>query len=382
MSKDKKDQLRDLLSRQLQAASDEAVRSGGQISAEQMDGLGRLAQLVALYQTAFPAPARKRWPVALALVSTLLFVSLLLFVRVAETEVELDLKLSEVSFSLPAQQVLAQGMNPSSLGVSGLREAGIPQDRRRKSQILRAPDDRDMAMRVSVLQGSQRESSITLAPLLLPQGARVRVQHSGLPRQYRLSLEGADAVLQVDVSGQVRVEGRGIGVEQLDFPAPDALRLQPGSGEINLELAFPEMALQPFSPMLRATNLSFLRIDQYLENNRTLIRDASTILSGTLYLVSLTDQERNLRSGEAIRLEHAEGEIRTLRLQDDHIEMNFHGRVRGMTTGSEESSRSLMPTWLEWLNARHSLSLFWGAALYLFGLVTVVFRWWGRSGND
>jgi hypothetical protein len=94
--------------------------------------------------------------------------------------------------------------------------------------------------------------------------------------------------------------------------------------------------------------------------------------------VSLNDQERKLRSGEAIHFEHTQGEFRTLRLQDDHIEMKFHGRVRGMAIGSGESSRSLMPTWLEWLRARHSLSLLWGAALYLFGLVTVVLRWWGK----
>ena len=76
--------------------------------------------------------------------------------------------------------------------------------------------------------------------------------------------------------------------------------------------------------------------------------------------------------------ERAQGEVRTLRLQEDHIELKFHGRVRGMTLGSGEGSRSYMPTWLEWLRERHSLSLLWGAALYLFGLVTIVLRWWGK----
>jgi hypothetical protein len=35
-----------------------------------------------------------------------------------------------------------------------------------------------------------------------------------------------------------------------------------------------------------------------------------------------------------------------------------------------------MPTWLEWLRARHGLSLLWGTALYLFGLAVGVLRWW------
>jgi hypothetical protein len=46
-----------------------------------------------------------------------------------------------------------------------------------------------------------------------------------------------------------------------------------------------------------------------------------------------------------------------------------------METGSEDSPRSLMPTWLEWLKARHGLSLLWGTTLYLFGLVLGVARW-------
>jgi hypothetical protein len=79
-----------------------------------------------------------------------------------------------------------------------------------------------------------------------------------------------------------------------------------------------------------------------------------------------------------IHFEQVRGEIRTLRLQDNNIDLKFHGRVRGLGAGPEENPRSLMPTWLEWLRARHSLSLFWGAAIYLFGLIAGVLRWWGK----
>jgi hypothetical protein len=36
-----------------------------------------------------------------------------------------------------------------------------------------------------------------------------------------------------------------------------------------------------------------------------------------------------------------------------------------------------MPTYLEWLKARHGLSLFWGTSLYLFGLAAAALRWFG-----
>jgi len=91
----------------------------------------------------------------------------------------------------------------------------------------------------------------------------------------------------------------------------------------------------------------------------------STILSGTLFLESLDGEKRQLRPGEELEFWESSGEIRMLRLEDNQIAVRYHGRVRGMTTGSGEGLHSLMPTYLEWMRARHGLSLFWGATLYL-----------------
>jgi hypothetical protein len=52
-------------------------------------------------------------------------------------------------------------------------------------------------------------------------------------------------------------------------------------------------------------------------------------------------------------------------------------RQLGMTTGSGEGRRTLMPTYLEWMRARHGVSLLWGTTLYLFGLIAGALRWWG-----
>ena len=51
-----------------------------------------------------------------------------------------------------------------------------------------------------------------------------------------------------------------------------------------------------------------------------------------------------------------------------------------MTSGSGDTRRSLMPTYLEWLQARHGLSLLWGTTLYVFGLVVAALRWWRTPG--
>ena len=50
-----------------------------------------------------------------------------------------------------------------------------------------------------------------------------------------------------------------------------------------------------------------------------------------------------------------------------------------MRSGWGENPSSLMPTWLEWIRARHGLSLLWATTLYLFGVITAILRWWRIS---
>jgi hypothetical protein len=372
------DQLRDLLAQQVRAASDEAIRSGGQIPAEQVDALSRLARLVDLYQAAQPPPARKRWPVVMALASTLVIVSLLLFARVRETEIEADLSLSEVTFVLPTQQVLTEAMDLSTLGVSGLRKIELPRAADQIAQTLPSSDGAESALRLAVASDGKRQGTITLAPLLLPAEADVWVRHIGLPRQYRLSMKGTNTEFRADVNGLVRIALSGGGSAQLDLVMPDVAVMQSGENEVDLDLTLLDPSKNSFSTQLSARDLSFFHIDEFRDPNSTVVRRASTILSGTLNFESLNGLERKVRPGEMIQFENSELEIRTLRLQEDHIELKFHGRVRGMNVGSGETRRSLMPTWLEWLQARHSLSLLWGTALYLFSLALGALRWWRK----
>ena len=40
----------------------------------------------------------------------------------------------------------------------------------------------------------------------------------------------------------------------------------------------------------------------------------------------------------------------------------------------------LMPTLLDWLRARHGLSLLWATTAYLVGLFVAILGWWRRPG--
>ena len=133
--------------------------------------------------------------------------------------------------------------------------------------------------------------------------------------------------------------------------------MQSGENEVDLDLTLLDPNKDHFASQLSARDPSFLDVEDFRDPNSNLPRHVSTVLSGTLNFESLNGLERKIRPGEMIQLETSQLEIRTLRLREDHIELKFHGRVRGLNVGSNDGRRSLMPTWLEWLQARHSLSL-------------------------
>lgn len=377
MPKPTVDPLRDLLEHQAQAASDEAIHSGGQVAADRMEALGRLARLVEIRQASQPPRRRKRWPAAMLLAGTLLIVSILLFARVGETEIELDLAVSAVSFVSPAQQALAETMELSSLGVSGLQEVQVPVSRSGGEDAPGAAGGEESAVRLSV--GSAEAGSINLATVALAPEDHVWLQHTGSSRQGRLSLKGKPAEFRADVFGAVQVEVPGGGAQQMRFAAPRSVLMRSGTEDADFDLAFLSPAGSTFASQLSAQDLALVEIEEFIDSERTVVRRVSSVESGSLFFVSLGDRERKLRPGETLNFERSQGEIRTLRLLDDHIELKYHGRVRGLSTGEGESRRSLMPSWFEWLSARHSLSLLWGTALYLFGVAAAALRWFGSS---
>jgi hypothetical protein len=265
-------------------------------------------------------------------------VSLLFFARVAETELEGDLALSEVSFVLPTKQVLTEAMDLSTLGVSGLREIRLPRAADRTAETLPSSEGAGSAVQLSVAANGKRQGTITLAPLKLPAETHVWVSSIGLPRQYRISLKGTNAELNADVNGPVRVDFSGGGSGQLDFETPDVAVMQSGENEVDLDLTFVDPTKNNFSSQLSAIDLSFFHVKEFRDPTGTVVRPLSTILSGTINFESLNGLERKIRPGEMIHFEHS-NEVRP-RLQDDKIEMKFHGAC-GMNAGWGDSGRVL-----------------------------------------
>ncbi|MEJ7737668.1 MAG: toll/interleukin-1 receptor domain-containing protein [Chitinophagaceae bacterium] len=316
------------------------------------------------------------WQAITLLIATLLIVSVLLFGHVATAEIELDLSISEVKFRLPKPQVLTNAMLLSSLGVSGLQEVQLPASENFKAWIPREPDG--SAVLLSVDTSSEPSGTITLDALALPGGTQIGMRLTDVPGQHRLSLKGKELNLPVNVNGLVEIRLPPVAPVHHRFVSPKSIHLQSGPDKVDVDFMLLSGSESVFSRPILADSLSLLRIDEHVENNYSLVRRVSTILSGTLYLKSSGRQERLLPT-QQIRFEWSQGEIRTLQVQGDHIDFAFHGRVKGMTAGEEDNRINLMPTYLEWLKKSHGLSLIGGTTLYLFGLIFGAWRWWRAS---
>jgi hypothetical protein len=356
--------------------SEEAIRSDGEIPESKLLMLERLARLIEIQKASKPSTSQIRWPVITLLAVTLVIVSLLLFARVSSTAIEMDLSLSEVSFRLPQQQVLTDEMQLSSLGLLGTDEIQLPRSETTDAEGFRASDGSGSAIRLTPILSDAHPASVTLAAIILPAGTHCGLRPTEIPQQYRLFIKGTAQDLQAEVYGLIEIGQPGIPPKQLNFLTPKSILFRSDSSDIDLDINLLKGAKNTFSRQLLADSLSFFHVDEHVNAEQTIVRRISTVLSGMLYFESLGGKEYRLRPGQELRFQFSDGEIRTLELKDDRIAFEFHGQVKGMTTGSDKSQISLMPTYLEWLSARHGLSLLWGTTLYIFGLILSVVRWW------
>ena len=275
-------------------------------------------------------------------------------------------------------------MSLASLGVSGLRRVTLPEDEGPVAEGKRgertAPDpaaapDEDAAIRIDAVQVGARAGTIGIGTIVPGAGTEVWLRRGDEPAQYRLSLRNLREPVQVDVAGPVRIATTSAPARTLDLGSPRAVLLEAGASVVDFDLVFVDLANAGVMPQVPIERLGLRRVDEFGDRGLSIIRTISTIVSGTLFFESLNGLRRPLRSGEALQFERSAGEMRTMRLEPGHLTLNFHGRVRGITTGSDARPRSLMPTWLDWLRAQHGLSLLWGTSVYLFGIGLAVVRW-------
>jgi hypothetical protein len=103
----------------------------------------------------------------------------------------------------------------------------------------------------------------------------------------------------------------------------------------------------------------------------------STVTGGDLYLEALGGEQVSMRKDQNLRFDTVDGVLRRVELTGGALALDYYGRVRGLSTGSLEYRRSLMPTWLDWIRAQDGWIVMWGVLVYLLGLARGVMALWG-----
>ncbi|HEY0763012.1 MAG TPA: hypothetical protein VGD61_11645 [Pyrinomonadaceae bacterium] len=367
--------LRRILEERAQAAVDEAIQSNGQVPADKINALEHLSRLIEINELSRPK-SQRRWAIPGLLVLTVSIISLLLFIHVDETEISLDLSSSGLSFIAPPEQQLfpKDGFDLTELGTAGITSTiHLPGTSKIKEQDLFASP-----VQIKVDPQKTGSGTINLPSLALPVQSHVRVEVlDPNVRSYRIAVKGADPSFRVELDRTVHIESPNKVASDFDITANAAV-VHCGTEECDLDLTFRSTKPTILPPLL-ISDLSLLRLDPLTNELGSVRHESSTILSGKLVFNSLNGRELNLDGGDSIRFDTSTGVIRTLRLLDGHVDLQFTGNVSGLRVSHGQESTTLMPTWLEWLRARHQLSLFWGTSVYVLGILFGAIRWWGKS---
>lgn len=373
-----RDPLEELLRREAERVTSEALQDPRQISQAQMEALGRLARLVEIrrsLRSSPDAPNRSRWKAPVALVATLGVATLLLFTHVQRTEIEVDVRLSEVGLRPRADEVLVESADLVRLEVTGAQEISVRHSADWAGLDLATASDGDMLSLDIASAADGQAAVISLSTIQGGAGTRAWLQPGETPGQVRLSLESDDLEIQASLLGPLRLTGTGLPPQTVDFKVPQPAFFRGKKTTLMLDLTASDPASIRFSPQMGLEALSLYQVKQFDDRTRRL----SSILSGSLYLAALNGSEVKLRAGQELRLDEVQGEIRTIQLGPGSLDLEFHGYVGKMEAGSYENPQNLMPAWLEWLQARHGVSLLWGTALYVFGILSAALRWFSRS---
>lgn len=308
----------------------------------------------------------RAWRTAIiALVITGLLALFLHLGHLSNTEVRMELSVSELNFTSPQKQVLTNIMKLSSIGVSGLDNV----------QILTgvAGENSPSSVLLSVDTTSSYPGSITMDALSLPAGMRIGIRNTEATGEYRFFFQGKAIDLPVQVNGSVKMISPPNPPVVLNYTSPGLIMLQAAKEGVDLDLNFQSSANRIFQGQIAADSISFLRIEENHDDENSIVRTVSTILSGTLYFDKLGGKKQVLLPGQEIGFKKFHGSINTLELFDDHIAINVIGSVSGMTTGDTNNRANLMPTYLQWLNSKVSLSLIIVMELVLLAIILGAF---------
>jgi hypothetical protein len=365
------------------AAGSNPSASFDSASAEEVD---RIDRMLRAYERARPAPPSHRRFLVGGFALTAVLIAALLFMRVESTEITLDLRLDRLSFDSARKQILTRATGATGVALGGIDRIIPPPGVSSDGLDEEREPDEVLAVALTAPNGGV----MTVDPIEVHPATRIEIGRAGPDGTTSISFvqaapdkaEPEPIVVQVTVPNRVALDVADsfAGPERFDLDRPRPFAFVVAfDADAYVDVTPKGGRPLSFESQLEVGRFSFARV---MEVEGEVARRLSTVLGGTVFLETLGGKAYELRQGEHLDVVLDSATISRLSVTPEAVNLRATGRAHALSVGSpgnalnSGSTRDLMPRWLEWLTARHEIELFWGATLYVFGLLLGLLRIW------
>ncbi|MEP6390341.1 MAG: hypothetical protein ABJ056_10505 [Halioglobus sp.] len=363
--------LRPLIRKEIDELTAAALASD-EVSEETARRLKQLSELESSLPRPPAHPAR-RWPVILLSAGVFLIPGLMITLKVPKVEVQISVEVTELSWNQARSGEIMGPLALDSLGVSSFTSISLPPTR-----DYGAEKQQQAPASFRAANGSSG-GKISLDTVSADKGTRVTISREPGESRGALYLAGNETQANVILSGGIAMDFGGDRLDERDFGRGRPAKVHAvAPSSLGLDLRFNDKSDVVFPAHIMIASLSLQKMEEAeIEGVRTHL-PVSTVLNGKIYNESMNGASYDLRKGEWLTLQGVSGELRSLQVTENGIQLDFHGEVSDVEVGSSTNKRSLMPNWLEWFSARNSVQMLWGAFLWLLSTLFGVIKWWRR----
>lgn len=363
--------LRDIISEKAKSIRNKILKTE-KVGPGEYEEITRLDQVIKIYEGSKPKRNGRLFTIVL-LAIIVVAVTASLFIKKKSTQVQMNLITTRLEFCLEDEVMIADAILVQELGIGELSEIDFPRSMKLEDVNKGNSDNGSFAAKIYCHREGSQKGSITLINIHVPKKTRVLLSTSEVKNQYRLHLELPETerlTLKASIQGSVALDHSGESFD-ISSTSPKSLTLHSTTNQVDIDLEPFKNSLVTFLPVPCVNELSFCReeIINYKENRTVTISD---LISGTLNLSALKDEEYKFHNKEILQFKKIYGKIRALQLSDDKIMLNFAGEAEGITT---DMNQSLMPSWLEFVSTHHRMKLIWAAVIFLFTLGRAGLKW-------
>ncbi len=352
-----------------------------------IDEIDRIDRTLRAYERARPAPPSHRRFLIGGFALTAVLIATMLFMRVGSTEITLDLRLEELSFVSARKQILTRTTGATGIALGGIDRI-VPPPGVRSDGL---DEQHEIGEILAVTLSAPDTGELTVDPIEVSSGTRVEIKQMAADGTTSILLvqgaadtaEAKPMKVQVTVPDGVTLDLEnsfsGPEVFDLERPRPFAF-VAAFDADTYVDVTSKESKPMSFESDLEVSRLSFSRL---MEVEGEVARRLSVVQGGKVFLESLGGKAYELRQGEHLNLVLKSATVSRLSVTPETVSLRATGWAHELSVGSPGngldagSTRNLMPRWLEWLTASHEVGLFWGATLYVFGLLLGILRFWG-----